>query len=337
MRIEAAECMSGLDWARREDMYKFLMALDLADDEHQMTLSAFADGAPVEAAPYVWAEVDSGRTLSQLSVPYAALLSVYLGERGRYDDSARVPANVKSLAEEASKRMTSPDERMRTLALGLLASADAAKAATRAEELYAAAETPAGERRNALAMLMLLMPDRQVKRAVEGVGAADAEMKLLALEFLSKGSNSAACQSLILPEDTLYISANHEGSYDATKVPDSLAAAALEPLLTNAKRDIRIDAAYLLAKKGRASGMDVLMTAWRESEDTETQGLLVDAIVALNDDSQTAVLENVYASLDREYTYYVRDFYWKIRAMQGPKILALRKRIRDEVGMENLR
>ena len=36
-------------------------------------------------------------------------------------------------------------------------------------------------------------------------------------------------------------------------------------------------------------------------------------------------------------TSAIRDFYWAIRNMNGPEILALRKRIRDDVGMDNLR
>jgi len=36
-------------------------------------------------------------------------------------------------------------------------------------------------------------------------------------------------------------------------------------------------------------------------------------------------------------SYDVRNFYWSIRAMHGPEILKLRKRIRDEVGMEMLK
>lgn len=34
--------------------------------------------------------------------------------------------------------------------------------------------------------------------------------------------------------------------------------------------------------------------------------------------------------------YGLREFHWAIRAMSGDRVLKLRKRIRDEVGMENL-
>jgi hypothetical protein len=32
----------------------------------------------------------------------------------------------------------------------------------------------------------------------------------------------------------------------------------------------------------------------------------------------------------------VKDFYWTIRTMTGPQILALRKKIREEVGIAHL-
>ena len=33
----------------------------------------------------------------------------------------------------------------------------------------------------------------------------------------------------------------------------------------------------------------------------------------------------------------LKDFYWTIRGMKGPEILEFRKRIRDEIGLQNLR
>lgn len=38
----------------------------------------------------------------------------------------------------------------------------------------------------------------------------------------------------------------------------------------------------------------------------------------------------------KQGSYYIRDFYWTIRVMDGPNVLRLRKQMRDEVGMANL-
>jgi hypothetical protein len=51
------------------------------------------------------------------------------------------------------------------------------------------------------------------------------------------------------------------------------------------------------------------------------------------------VLEEIYKKLSatRNGSYYMKSFYWTIRSMHGAEVLKLRKQIRDEVGMDNLR
>ena len=41
--------------------------------------------------------------------------------------------------------------------------------------------------------------------------------------------------------------------------------------------------------------------------------------------------------LRREQLYELGDFYWTIRIIDGPNVLRLRKQMRQEVGMTNLR
>ncbi len=57
------------------------------------------------------------------------------------------------------------------------------------------------------------------------------------------------------------------------------------------------------------------------------------AIAALNDPHSVPVLAEIFKHREE---IDVRDFYWTIRTMKGPEILALRKQIRDEVGMDHL-
>ena len=56
----------------------------------------------------------------------------------------------------------------------------------------------------------------------------------------------------------------------------------------------------------------------------------------MDDDSNTPILADIYGSFDKQ-DYDIKRFYWTIRSMHRPKILALRKKVRDEVGMERLR
>jgi hypothetical protein len=50
------------------------------------------------------------------------------------------------------------------------------------------------------------------------------------------------------------------------------------------------------------------------------------------------LLEEIYHTYQpNEDNYQIREFYWTIRSMTGPRAMQLRKLIRDEVGMDHLR
>ena len=77
---------------------------------------------------------------------------------------------------------------------------------------------------------------------------------------------------------------------------------------------------------------------WRAGakDDQNARRLAFRAVVALQDDELTPVLEEIYAAHEGD-RWSLREFYWTIRPLKGPKVLKLRKRIRDEVGMNSLR
>jgi len=55
------------------------------------------------------------------------------------------------------------------------------------------------------------------------------------------------------------------------------------------------------------------------------------------DDGPTSVLTEIYRTFEKNQTWEISPFYWTIRSMHGPQVLKVRKQIRDEVGMEQLR
>jgi hypothetical protein len=97
-------------------------------------------------------------------------------------------------------------------------------------------------------------------------------------------------------------------------------------------------AAYLLCLGGDRKAFDVLLNYWQanEMDDHEWQRLVYRAAAAVNDDSLTPTLEEIYRQIGPS-DGRLREFYWTIRNIKGEKILALRKKIRDEAGMERLR
>ena len=105
-------------------------------------------------------------------------------------------------------------------------------------------------------------------------------------------------------------------------------------MLNDPDPDVAAAAGYLLATLGEGDGVKKLIEHWRRDKSKSWTVPVYRAIAALDDDQQSQVLSDIYAGLE---SYEVRPFYWTIRPMHGPEALKLRKRMRDEVGMDSLR
>jgi hypothetical protein len=119
--------------------------------------------------------------------------------------------------------------------------------------------------------------------------------------------------------------------------PADLPVAALQTVMDGPDEKLGAMAGYLLALSGSKDGYHKLEAYWRAHGDEGGmwERLMWRAITVQNDDSLTPILEEIYGKLGAQ-NYFVREFYWTIRGIKGPQILKLRKRIRDEVGMERL-
>ncbi len=83
-----------------------------------------------------------------------------------------------------------------------------------------------------------------------------------------------------------------------------------------------------------------LKKIWRKQpakEAHDIRRLVYRAIAFLDDATQLEILEQIYQNIRAEDENEVSEFYWTMRSMTGAKMLGFRKRIRDEVGMQNLR
>src|SRR5207245_9261766 len=122
--------------------------------------------------------------------------------------------------------------------------------------------------------------------------------------------------------------------------PPALEAEPLLPLLDSPDSKVAAQAGYLLALLGRPEGLPSLLAYWRNraANDPDWMRLVYRAVSKLDDGSQVPALKEIYARLNNDHNrQYLSEFYWTIRNMTGPEILALRKLIRDEVGVQNLR
>jgi hypothetical protein len=122
------------------------------------------------------------------------------------------------------------------------------------------------------------------------------------------------------------------------EAPKGLKIERVRPLLQDSDAKTAALAGYLLALLGEGDALPLVVTYWRThaQDDIAWTRLVYRAITALNDDSQVPVLEEIYGRFKPD-DYEVREFYWTIRSMKGPRVLQLRERIRRDVGLNRLR
>ena len=137
--------------------------------------------------------------------------------------------------------------------------------------------------------------------------------------------------------DSSFYSSGFGSKAQAPQPPAELDSGLLSPFLTDPDDATAAYAAYLLARNKDPQGLDALIARWQEHKDSEeARELVYEAIAFLNSADHVHILEDIYATF-AEHRYRVRPFYWAIRPMTGDKVLRLRKKIRDDVGMDLLR
>ncbi len=119
------------------------------------------------------------------------------------------------------------------------------------------------------------------------------------------------------------------------------------PLLRSHHEKTAAYAGYLLCMLDHEEGLPVLLRYWEAhaARDAAVSRLVYQAIAQLNAESRVPLLARIYQQFQSSDVdenshggegFSVKDFYWTIRSMTGPQILALRKKIREEVGIANL-
>jgi hypothetical protein len=188
-----------------------------------------------------------------------------------------------------------------------------------------------------------------IERALGLLTDKSPERRNLGFAVLIHGTNNDLTRSVSgLEFDSRYgrqweWDASREGSSKPIMPapPPHLEADRLRPLLADEDSRFAAKAGYLLALLGEEEGLPKLLAEWRkphekrEPLDEPWEMLVYRAITVLDNPKHVPVLEEIYQRL-KEGRWEIREFYWTIRSMKGEAILKLRKKIRDEVGMETL-
>lgn len=352
-RGTVAAVLPWLPWDARRALFDELLTLGLNEGQLQQLALSVAALPDARAADLLWGLLDrpeAGTTLAQ--AVFEALRGTYLGEQ--YYNESQVSTGAYEAAAEASKaRLAGGNELQRLIALALMVTVAPDDAGAGAKAIYQDAATSEPLRRDAFQVMLTTLPATEARDAAAAALAApggDAAARRLALAYLAVGDDSLGAL-----RDSIYVHSNRNvagfsGEFPPPPpLPPSLKPAALEPFVAEgAKPGASGDAAqsaayasYLLTRLDRDNTvrrMGPLLRYWRQHKQDygPWKRLVYRAVAAANDDALTPVLAEVFETFDKG-DYDLKEFYWTIRTMKGPNVLALRKRIRDEVGMEVLR
>jgi HEAT repeat protein len=350
-RGEAAEALPWLPQESRVALFKELSAKADAGELTELVQEMGKLPSPAATGP-MWDMLGSESASPQLVASvHDTFRRLYLGER-YYDRSSYTPEKLKPILDVTNQKVADGSPMQQLAALAMLAEVAPESAAPAAEKIIKS--RPSGDplRADAMQVLLLSKPKEQAEHdavdalaglAPSGVGAdVDWEMKKTAVRFLAHGPSGlrALRGSVWLNVSSTYESfSSGDGQAIVVTAPKGLKPEALRPLLADSDRANAAAAGYLLCVLGERAGFDPLVAYWRESGkgDGDWRRLVYRAIAVLDDDALVPVLEEVYASLGDQGRYYARELYWTIRSIKGPNVLKLRKKIRDDVGMEQLR
>jgi thiol-disulfide isomerase/thioredoxin len=296
-------------------------------------------------AEVIWNHVESER-LSPSSVQ-RGLLQAYLGQRAGYygvnlDEIS--PRLVSQLAKIVEHKTSTGSEARRGLGLALSTALQPNLASKRAIEIFHS--TPPGKLRDlALDVVLSGMTPQDRNAAAELLDGADAATAVKILRHLAIGSQSpyyrmseAADWYYVIPSYSRMV---YSLSGDERKHPKAPATLTLEQLRQleespDLENDARALAEYYRVLLGERSDLANLR-AWslQLKNDAGVDRLLYQTISLLNEVKFVGELERIYEGHKEDITF-CSSMYWSIRLMKGPEILKLRKRMRDELGVQNL-
>ena len=335
----AAHVLPWLPWSKRRELFQTLRKVIGDSDQLAPLIRALNQTPDRRAADVLWEIVDGSELTENLADVLVDGLQTAYGGRSR--DLSNLPKEAgRAAAAAARQRTTDGGDLRRLVGLSMMHRFDIEAAATAARAIVDDIALSAPLRLDAYKVLLgsLSVVERQ-KVVQEAIVGADVQRKKIALGVLVfEGNDLVTVRGIDFPNSVnanLSFSSSN-GQIIVPKAPRGITVEQILPLLADSDQETAAKAAYLLALLCDGRGLNELVTYWREYKSTDAawSRLVYRAVSVMDDSSHIDILERIYTQLNRWST---GDFYWTIRGMTGGAILALRKRIRQEVGMEALR
>lgn len=338
-----AEGLPYLLWPERVDLFRRIIETTWSDDMLTTAARSLVHLADHRAAAELW------RLLSRDKLGAAAVDGLLYPLRTAYFGSSYVNADQitdsqRELAlKETATVLANGGRWQRTAALVLRYDFDEEAASESARALLA--DTAIDPQLRADAYALLLRTDRSdtsMQNAVEGLSSTDAGLVQLALGVLTYGPDSVTKLPSGLELANGTYSRSHDQQQEKAGLPEpphGLTVAAVRPLLSADNAEIAAQAGYLLVLLGEPEGFAPLRKYWESAgrENTALTQMFYRAVALQDDAAFLPTLEEIYTHMHTHGDGDLRDFYWSIRGMTDRRAAALRKKMRDEVGMDSLR
>jgi HEAT repeat protein/thiol-disulfide isomerase/thioredoxin len=343
---ELSQVMPVLDWDRRARLFAAFVALD-PNKAADVTYS-FVDKHDPRSIDVLWDLTRDPRlTAEQAFDMLTSLRKAHLGD-SYYNAERTSIADRKRLAATATERLRRGTPLERLVALAMFATSLPEERLAAADGVLSA-DTPMDPELRELAIRIVLLAGGKAeadRAALWALRQDDPVLVMPALALLARDY-----QRLMYWEGHGYFlrdlrdhvpyqerdnNAGATNPFDPA-VPEGMT----RELLARASRTddpiARTYVRYFGILLNETEDLSPLIARWEaEPTDDSYRRLLVRAIAYLDNPETVPLLEKIYASV-KESSSEAGDFYWTIRIMHGPEILAFRKQIRDELGIDQLR
>jgi hypothetical protein len=353
---QAAGAIPWRHWDDRVKLFDRLLELDQRSEHIGEITQSLTEVRDRRIVPILWKlTAREGFSESAAQAVWMAMAAVVPALNVRDPSQVNTAVN-RQVTKDLTEKAKSGPEWQRVIALALLTNASIDDAATVARAMIDEPDISPELQRDAYQVYFVsLEPAKARAAAAAAIATGSSEVQKLAFKFLTSNEMNFLWlrQSLMLNQGMvmarMMTARNDDELNPSTAVPKELKAATLRPLLAAADREVSAFAAYFLCLLGESEGLEPLLKYWRTQKDSEWTKQVYQAIARLNDDAKASILEEIYtdarakqpeANQPFHFTsnqFDMKDFYWTIRPMKGAKAVALRKRIRREVGMEALR
>lgn len=261
----------------------------------------------------------------------------YFGESYFYvQETPEQKAKIKKLTDDLQPMLQNGSESQRLLALGVLAAVDSKQAVALAQKWLDDPEIPAGNRRDAL-QILLAMGSSKDADALAVKYFPIPETQPMALAYLTGSRNELFSMrggiylTNILSESD--ITQRNQNKPIKPEAPAGLTADMVRPLIKSEDAEVRMRAAYLLCLLQEKSALEILekeLNGEERMRGSREQRMLYRAIAALNDESRVPTLQSIYKTI-KDDTYEATEFYWTIQSMTGTQITQLQQRVAKDI------